>query len=100
MKLDLATSPMSSKDWEEMLSNIPKTFLPVEFIKQIVFHYPNKDDIVLDMQFLTTDIRETLEMWMDERSNDSEKVSMVVDVEKVKEYIEQITSDFLDAYFK
>jgi hypothetical protein len=100
MKIDTATSPMTDQDWEEMLSAIPKTFLPVEFIKQIVFHYADKDDIVLDMQMLTTDLRETLEMWMDERSGDSEKVSMIVDVNKVRKYIEPITSDFLNAYFK
>jgi len=88
------------REWESLLDPIPKLAVPVDFIKQIVFYYPGDKEIVLDVSEVTDDIRETFEDWVEANYVNAKKISLVVDVEKVRKFIEPITKDFLDSYFQ
>ena len=88
------------KAWQALIDPIPKLAVPVDFIKQIVFYYPGDKEIVLDVSDVTEDIRDTFEDWVEANYANAKKISLVVDVEKVRKFVEPITKDFLESYFK
>lgn len=85
--------------WQDLINPLPKSAVPVDFIKQIIFYYPD-GEIVLDLSELGTDSRDKIEHWVSENLDKSNRVRMIVDVEKIKSYIEPITSDFLNGFFE
>lgn len=90
----------SLKAWETLIGPIPKLAVPVEFIKQIVFYYSNNEEIVLDVSEVQDDLKETVENWIETNYANSKKISMVVDIQKVRKFIEPITKEFLGTFFK
>ena len=84
--------------WEALIEPIPKTAIPIEFIKQIVFYYPNNEEVVIDLSMITTELKSTLESWIEENYAKTNKISMIVDVAKIQAFIEPITTAFLDDY--
>jgi hypothetical protein len=89
----------ATNDWKSLIDPIPKLAVPVEFIKHIVFHYPNGKEIVLDLTDIDDNFRDTLEGWVETHHRNAEKISMVVDIKKVQAFIEPMTQEFLNGYF-
>ena len=83
-------------DWEALIAPIPKIAVPVEFIKHIVFYYPGNKEVVLELNKVDTELIET---WIEANYADSQKISMIVDIKKVKSFIEPVTKNFFEEHF-
>lgn len=89
----------SLQEWADLIEPIPKMAVPIEFVKQIIIGTAD-GEIVLDTESITSDeLANAIDKWIEINHAAANKVSMVVDIEQVRAFIEPITEKYLNKYF-